>query len=865
MAKLVTSLVKQEYTSFEILDALYAGFMTCVASIPQFLPFTEVHYSRQLLALAAVWAAMSSSLDYKTAVSVSWKLYLGSALGGTMSVIGAAIVMACNGGQYNVFWGSLFAVPFCFLGACTYIGKMSEVVSWVSFVVRVYSVATFSGQAQPFGKMTFTVIMAFIVELVPLFVVAVLNVFGLLPRKGPEPLGVFEAAARDLFQLSVLTGMDAQSHEKELERRKEAVHSALAKALPVASRDLQLAMFRMAAILDGFNSACLEAPVGPVAKKELWDPLQADFRTLSSKAYLLISEGGSSEAIAEIRRTAAALKSRQKQMLLSYNKLLVKQEDWKWVLSGRELSAIEAALIAVPRFTDALATYLERKKEGRRQRQWRDVVGEGDMTGYRLASLCGSLGLLLNSSWIPIPLPPFVFDLRAWWKKPLFPPISVWRIIAFPLRFTILVQLLLWPPLALSLKYPSLAMDGWWLSLVAVMCSFPEVGPTVSKTLRRLLGVMVGVLLSVIVILINPGNAVALTLELFIVNSAARLLTGTPKVGYAAFQTGITFTIMGFADSLEESMTQSGREIHAAKRIVFTLVGIIVSTIVHTLVWPSFSARLLAEATAAELKAISKGVATGLGKLLVQKQEDGRSPELVYETDVELSLFEADTARRAKIASVSEEDSLFRLMKVNTSGGSVKTRSLMAAQEAIGRAHTSALVTYESLIACDAHMSEFTASVLLVPLRARLSELADACLESGNQLAKVVEEKAPMELARGALQRTLDAAVDAIVALEDIRIDLLARKTWTRRLEDDDVSSTKMVEALAYGGALGLHVAMHTLETFVRDWSALSGILLGCDLHFPNPPAGACVMPQGKVPTLTTIHRRASSNYPVHQ
>ncbi|KAF4749387.1 hypothetical protein FOZ62_015214, partial [Perkinsus olseni] len=207
-----------------------------------------------------------------------------------------------------------------------------------------------------------------------------------------------------------------------------------------------------------------------------------------------------------------------------------------------------------------------------------------------------------------VPLPPFMMNFRAWWKKPSFPRMSAWSFLAFPLRFTLAVQLLLWPVLGLAQKYSSLAVDGWWVVLVAVMCSFPEVGPTVSKALRRLAGVVAGGVLAVIAILVNPGNAPALMLELFIVTCAARFLTGTPKYGYAGLQMGITFAIMGFADGIAVSLTQTEREIFAAKRFLFTLTGLIGSTLIQVLAWPSFSSKLLAQATATELKEISKAV-----------------------------------------------------------------------------------------------------------------------------------------------------------------------------------------------------------------------------------------------------------------
>ncbi|KAF4737849.1 hypothetical protein FOZ62_030564, partial [Perkinsus olseni] len=153
--------VDRQYTRFRLLDALYTGLLTCVVSGIRFLPFARDHFEVQLWALATVWAAMTSTLDYHTAVTGSWKIYLGSVMGGTISVVGAAIVVACNGGKYNILWGSLFALPFCFLGSCMYVGKMSEAISWVSFVVRLYSVATFAGEAEPFAKMAFTVVMGF--------------------------------------------------------------------------------------------------------------------------------------------------------------------------------------------------------------------------------------------------------------------------------------------------------------------------------------------------------------------------------------------------------------------------------------------------------------------------------------------------------------------------------------------------------------------------------------------------------------------------------------------------------------------------------------------------------------------------------
>lgn len=450
-------------------------------------------------------------------------------------------------------------------------------------------------------------------------------------------------------------------------------------------------------------------------------------------------------------------------------------------------------------------------------------------------------------------------DFGTWWKKPLLPQMPVWRFLAFPLRFVLAVQLLLWPVLGLSQKYPSLAVHGWWVVLVAVICSFPEVGPTISKALRRLAGVVVGGILAVLAIEANPGNVVALMLELFIVTCAARFYTGSAKLGYAGLQMGVTFAIMGFADSIAVSLTQTRREIFAAERFLFTLTGLIGSAVIQVVAWPSFSSRSLARATAAELKEVSTVVSTGILELLLRQPDDRVSAGGENGSDAELKLLSLDEERRGKVSSVREEVAFFRVLRIETCSGSVSGRKLLAGQEAIGQARTSAITAYEGLKACGVHMSNFAASVLLLPVRSRLSELAEACEVSGQRLSRVVVEASSIDEARRACQEIVDATMALIATFEGIRMELLSQQMWSSRAEDEDISSTAMVEALAYGGGLGLHIVIHVLEAFVRDWADVARILLDCDIGLPQNYLSRSGRPEGIHDMKLVIGRRTLS------
>ncbi|KAF4744883.1 hypothetical protein FOZ62_017109, partial [Perkinsus olseni] len=197
-------------------------------------------------------------------------------------------------------------------------------------------------------------------------------------------------------------------------------------------------------------------------------------------------------------------------------------------------------------------------------------------------------------------------------------------------------------------------------------------------------------------------------------------------------------------------------------------------------------------ATATELKEISKAVSAAILQLLLRDENGRRAAACQFESDAELLLLGLDSERRKKVSSVAEEDVFFRLLRVSTSGGAVTTRKVLAAQEAIGRAHTSAIVAYEGLRACGACMSGFAASVLLLPVRARLSDFAESCEASGERLSGVLLHASALDRARDSCRETLDATLAVIAAFEDVRMELLFRKTWTRRAEDEDISSTAM-------------------------------------------------------------------------
>ncbi|KAF4687036.1 hypothetical protein FOZ60_004361 [Perkinsus olseni] len=750
MSGYASSYVIPQFPRYQLLNALYTGVVACLCAIPQFLPVLEENLNRHLYALAIVWSLNTSSLDFPTAREMSWKIFMGSCGGACLASAVVSLAAAMNHGVYNPFWGTLLATPVCFIVATGQRSKFVNVYSYISCLLRMYSVVTFGG-ALPFVKIFSEMLAGCIAGFVPLTLVAILNCLNWLPRSRPDPLPLYEHSSTSFLESSVCFILDGERHRDELDRKLRKLASSRRAVMSSTTNDaLKLCVFRMTGFLDCLRVSCTLDAFSSAAVKYFWEPVQTDM----------------------------------------------------WYLVS--------AMLATPRFSILAAEYARLKcSEGKTSRTIESYV----------------------------PLPVWLRHPVLWFHRPLYPPKTpTCEKLSFPLRLCTTLTIILLSILGAGTRFEIVKSEGYWIAVSAITCFLPTLGATLGKGFRRLMGALLGGVLALVAVTVHPNDKDAFMLELFLIASAAKFLMQLPKIGYAGMQMCTTFVIVGFANGIDDTLSEPKRRELAALRMLFTVLGLLVSLVLCVVTYPTFCCRRLARGTAEEIDTIAGVVASGIGAL-VQRNPDSQKANDCFKGLLETGtvLLDANSARVAESPWADEETVFLGLLGINPSRCKVHAKSILSGQRLVTRVITSALVAYDNLKNCDERMSATSDHLLLEPVRPLLTELSSKLLVSATEIQDVLVGKADVEAARDATAETLEAMVRIFAQFADVRSKLLYSRTWTA--EREVTASTKMVEVFSSGGGVGLHEALHNVGVFIEDWVALANALLGSDVRPPNMPA----------------------------
>ncbi|KAF4655384.1 hypothetical protein FOZ61_007601 [Perkinsus olseni] len=808
MTGYASSYVIPQFPRYQLLNALYTGVVACLCAIPQFLPVLEENLNRHLYALAIVWSLNTSSLDFPTAREMSWKIFMGSCGGACLASAVVSLATAMNQGVYNPFWGTLLATPVCFAVATGQRSKFVNVYSYISCLLRMYSVVTFGG-ALPFVKIFSEMLAGCIAGFVPLTLVAILNCLNWLPRSRPNPLPLYEHSSTSFLESSVCFILDGERHRDELDRKLRKLASSRRAVMSSTTNDaLKLCVFRMTGFLDCLRVSCTLDAFSSAAVKYFWEPVQTDMWYLVSGSIALLRDGPTRYDPAELEEAGKRLRIQIKETMMNYSRDVA---DRKSVLvSTREMARAESAMLATPRFSILAAEYA------------------------RLKCSDGKASRTIESY---VPLPVWLRHPVLWFHRPLYPPKTpTCEKLSFPLRLCTTLTIILLSILCAGTRFEIVKSEGYWIAVSAITCFLPTLGATLGKGFRRLMGALLGGVLALVAVTVHPNDKDAFMLELFLIASAAKFLMQLPKIGYAGMQMCTTFVIVGFANGIDDTLSEPKRRELAALRMLFTVLGLLVSLVLCVVTYPTFCCRRLARGTAEEIDTIAGVVASGI-EALVQRNPDSQGANDCFKGLLETGtvLLDANSARVAESPWADEETVFLGLLGINPSRCKVHAKSILSGQRLVTRVITSALVAYDNLKNCDERMSATSDHLLLEPVRPLLTELSSKLLVSATEIQDVLVGKADVEAARDATAETLEAMVRIFAQFADVRSKLLYSRTWTA--EREVTASTKMVEVFSSGGGVGLHEALHNVGVFIEDWVALANALLGSDVRPPNMPA----------------------------
>lgn len=298
----------------------------------------------------------------------AWKTYIGACIGAALGAILVYASAPLNNGVYSPAWACLFGLPFCFTLALGCQGKASELYSYTSALLRMYSILAF-GEGEPYNKGLFIILVGFFSDMLPMLIVAVLHCFNLLPLKSAAPLPRFEVALKDYLELSVFHLADAVVHKKEFERkRKDLVEAHRAVIRGDVPKDLKLDVANIVGLLYGFHICTTAEGFGSQARHHFWEPLRRDMWELVSRIGCVLAEVPDEKLIEDLRALGHRMTLRIKSVTVEYSR---QAADAKCsVFSGEKLARIEMGLLTVPRCSIIVADYV-------RKRQFRDSAHRG--------------------------------------------------------------------------------------------------------------------------------------------------------------------------------------------------------------------------------------------------------------------------------------------------------------------------------------------------------------------------------------------------------------------------------------------------------------------------------------------------------
>jgi hypothetical protein len=149
-----------------------------------------------------------------------------------------------------------------------------------------------------------------------------------------------------------------------------------------------------------------------------------------------------------------------------------------------------------------------------------------------------------------------------------------------------------------------------WCMLPVIFTFLGTVGGSVLKGTRRIVGTIIAGAIGCVTALANAGDASAFFLEMLIVCFCGKLFSFHPKIGYAGPVGAFSWIIMILPSV---SVTDTGVLLTAVfYRMVLTVGGVIASSLLSAILFPSFSATAMRRAMSRTVATCAKLVSDGM-------------------------------------------------------------------------------------------------------------------------------------------------------------------------------------------------------------------------------------------------------------
>lgn len=286
-------------------------------------------------------------------------------------VIGALIIsivmpltsVIC-GGNFNLFIGVIITIPFCFAASmaaeCNKC-KLVEVYDYKTTLTVVYLGLFFAEGDEKMRVLAMLAVCAWS-TMIPLLVTTILNSFGALPRSSPPPMPVFEGAAASYLESCVMFILEGESHQDELERKRDILAEARRNFLRSTSNaDVKFAVFRMASLLYTLRRSSRFTPLNTAAVKHLWTVLEQElFHMVSTMIAILRGEENPMEP-AKLHTWSVEVIRKIRGIIVEYSRKVAKGNAD--LIPVQELIRMEHVMLTITRLARVVADYSVIKME----------------------------------------------------------------------------------------------------------------------------------------------------------------------------------------------------------------------------------------------------------------------------------------------------------------------------------------------------------------------------------------------------------------------------------------------------------------------------------------------------------------------
>ncbi|KAF4670636.1 Aluminum-activated malate transporter 1 [Perkinsus chesapeaki] len=748
----------------------------------------QLDFRQRQWILGLVIAIISSQLTLPSAFEWTMKTVIASWYGAGYGCAIVAFVTAVNHNTYNPYIGVAVSIPFAIfvclaeqanVSHC----KFSAIYRGDKALLLIMLVVVFGGDRPYWAALTACIAYTTgtTITLLGTFILWTLH---LLPRPGPDPMALLGHRMAQFFEEISSVAPVGEIQQQELDQKWKNLDKAAAGAAKTPDPHLRAIIFSMVSSLSTLARSLKHAAFSEISLKELWEPVDHTLNIIRVEVVSRLRPSPDNRTLKlDLYDLARTLRRNATDTLATYT-VQVETGAMK-PISESELARFDFCTREIANYVQLVADFL-----------------------FRINNPPSSM----HTSRAYIEL-----KVKKWLEAPVFKPLNPptpWLIrLAYPIRSGIGACIAGWIILGIGEALEPVKEYGLWMMLPCVFCFLPTPGASLVKGTRRVLGTICAGILAIICVSIHPYNKPAFFVELFVVSFLGKLLKCSPKVDYAGLVFAFTWVIVGLAAGTDGHLDESEMVLRSVYRAILTTCGVILATIISTLVFPEFAYGRLRRATARAIEKQGEMVANAVKQIQDSEPADSSGNGALDDKIIAAGdeLLELRGERWSQVTDATVETKLFSCLRgmFKSDERRVNAAHIIACQPFLDRLNRRTMVVVTAAgsfhPSSDEPLPEVTDA--LTGLTPFISDMNDA----GKELAKITNKHGSHLGLWDARSRKFD---EAQAALTDVESSMqTAMRESRRRRARSDVDEAKE-EDLS-----DVYAILRALSLFMEAWT----------------------------------------------